>query len=160
MWNGLNLKKARLNANLDQQDLAEKVHVHPMTISRYETGEREPKASDIDKLAEALGISVGYLFGESFDETGCLSPITTLTMSTPELEQQPSKELSEPLPQPTKLKAPADIINEIAGINAEIGKSASLFTSSEVQAAETLLHCCLENFTADEGASPKQEAAS
>lgn len=67
MWNGQRLKKARLEAKYDQLKLAEMVGVHPLTISRYESGQREPRAQEIELIAKALNISVAYLFGESDD---------------------------------------------------------------------------------------------
>lgn len=64
MWTGKYLKEARLKAQLDQKALAEKVDIHPMTISRYETGEREPRISDLQKIASVLNTSVAFLVGE------------------------------------------------------------------------------------------------
>lgn len=69
MWTGKYLKEARLKAQLDQKALAEKVDIHPMTISRYETGEREPRISDLQKIATVLNTSVAYLVGETNDES-------------------------------------------------------------------------------------------
>ena len=39
-----------------------------MTISRYETGEREPRISDLQKIATVLNTSVAYLVGETDDQ--------------------------------------------------------------------------------------------
>lgn len=52
-----NLRKYREKANLTQSRLAERLGVVEMTIRRWESGLREPRASDIKKLAEVLGVS-------------------------------------------------------------------------------------------------------
>ena len=49
------LKEKRLEANLTQVQLAEKVSVTPRTIQHYELGTRKPTKLDIvEKLAKAL----------------------------------------------------------------------------------------------------------
>lgn len=150
------LVELRDSKKYSQVELSRIISVSRQTIVRWEASDTYPDVITLKKLAHALNTSVAYLMGETDDS----SPIPTFISTSQEPAQELSEQLTEPLPQPNKLKAPADIINEIACINAEIGKSANLFTPSEVQAAETLLHCCLENFAADEGASPKQKAAS
>lgn len=76
LWTGKNLRHARLKAHLDQKTLADKVNIHPMTISRYETGEREPRVTDLQKIAAALGISVAYLMGETEEPVSIESAAT------------------------------------------------------------------------------------
>lgn len=61
------LKEARDRKNLTQEQLANLVGLSTMTISRYERGERQPKSGDLQKLAEALGVTVAYLMGEDDD---------------------------------------------------------------------------------------------
>jgi transcriptional regulator with XRE-family HTH domain len=51
------LQKLRELAVLTQAELAEKVEVSATTISHWETGSKRPRASNIRKLAEALGVS-------------------------------------------------------------------------------------------------------
>lgn len=49
------LKEKRLEANLTQVQLAEKVSVTPRTIQHYELGTRKPTKLDIvEKLAESV----------------------------------------------------------------------------------------------------------
>ncbi|MDO4561375.1 MAG: helix-turn-helix domain-containing protein [bacterium] len=59
------IKEARNKAGIKQVDLAEKVGISVATLIRYESGEREPKASEIKRIAKELNINVAYLFGES-----------------------------------------------------------------------------------------------
>lgn len=51
-----NLRKAREKAGLNQTELAEKVDMHPVTISKYEAGERSPKYRNLKRLADALDV--------------------------------------------------------------------------------------------------------
>jgi len=47
----------RQKMKLTQRKLAEKTGLSVLTILRYESGEREPRASDIKRLCEVLGVS-------------------------------------------------------------------------------------------------------
>jgi transcriptional regulator with XRE-family HTH domain len=51
------LKKLRELAILTQAELAEKVGVSVTTLSHWETESKRPRASNIRKLAMALGVS-------------------------------------------------------------------------------------------------------
>lgn len=62
------LKSLRKSANVTQGELAERMNVHPQTISKWERGITEPDVAQLGELAEALGISVERLLG--CDETG------------------------------------------------------------------------------------------
>ena len=55
------LKAAREAAGLTQVELAEKVGCKQKDISRWENGNREPVASTLKKLAQALGCSMDDL---------------------------------------------------------------------------------------------------
>jgi len=55
------IKHYRKKAGLTQPDLAEKSGLSIVTISRYESGHREPRASDIQKLCEVLGVGESEL---------------------------------------------------------------------------------------------------
>lgn len=48
------IKQIRLSKNLTQQQLAEKIGVNQKDISRWETGERNPKLDKLKLIAEAL----------------------------------------------------------------------------------------------------------
>lgn len=56
---GLNevIKHARLKKGLKQEEAARKAEVTVQTYSKWENGKTEPKASQVTKLAEILGIS-------------------------------------------------------------------------------------------------------
>ena len=60
------LKEKRLEANLTQVQLAEKISVTARTIQNYELGTRKPtKFEVVEKLAEALNTTAEYLLGQS-----------------------------------------------------------------------------------------------
>lgn len=52
------LKEARLKKNLKQEDAAKLVGVTVQTYSKWENGKTEPKASQVVKLSDVLGVSV------------------------------------------------------------------------------------------------------
>ena len=59
------LKEKRLEANLTQVQLAEKISVTARTIQNYELGTRKPtKFEVVEKLAEALHTTAEYLLGQ------------------------------------------------------------------------------------------------
>lgn len=51
--------------NMNQKELAHKVGVTEVTISRYMNGERKPRVEIINKIAEALNTTTDYLLGRS-----------------------------------------------------------------------------------------------
>lgn len=60
------LKEKRVEANLTQVQLAEKISVTARTIQNYELGTRKPtKYATVEQLAAALGTTAEYLLGQS-----------------------------------------------------------------------------------------------
>ena len=57
------IKSSRKSKGFTQVELAENMGISPMTIRRWEWGERTPNAELIPKLAEVLDVSVEYLMG-------------------------------------------------------------------------------------------------
>lgn len=62
---GERIKKARLQKNLTQIELAKKIGVEQPAINRYESGKRSNRVDmeNIIKIAEVLDVSLDYLFG-------------------------------------------------------------------------------------------------
>ena len=52
-----NFKLLRKSQGLTQEALAEKIGVNPITVSQWERGKYSPTASNIPKVAKALGIT-------------------------------------------------------------------------------------------------------
>ena len=59
------LKELRKEKKLTQKELADKINVTKLTISRWERGERVPKSDKAQQLADFFNVSVGYLLGYS-----------------------------------------------------------------------------------------------
>ena len=52
-----NFKLLRKSQGLTQEALAEKIGVNPITVSQWERGKYSPTASNVPKVAKALGIT-------------------------------------------------------------------------------------------------------
>lgn len=61
------LKKLREKHNLSTRALGELVGTSNATISRYETGKRDPDLATAYKLASYFNVSIEYLCGEDGD---------------------------------------------------------------------------------------------
>lgn len=66
---GERITSARKAMKITQEELAAKLSITPQAISKWERGTGLPDISILPSLAEALGISVGELFGETAKET-------------------------------------------------------------------------------------------
>ena len=68
----------RKKQDMTQQQLAEKVGVTHTTIGRIERNEREPRGNTAIKIARALGVTMDFLYSETFD----------LVQETPDEDEQ------------------------------------------------------------------------
>lgn len=59
------IQELRKEAGLTQVELAKKIGVNTVTLSRYENGERNPKIDKLEKMAEIFTASISYITGES-----------------------------------------------------------------------------------------------
>lgn len=59
---GKKIAKIRKEKNMSQEDLAAKVGIHYTTLSRIERGESDSPVHTIDKIAQALRVSIRELF--------------------------------------------------------------------------------------------------
>lgn len=62
-----NIVKARKSKNYTQEDLAKKIGYKASFVSNIETLKTRVKLSDVEKIAEVLGVSVGWLIDEEID---------------------------------------------------------------------------------------------
>ena len=60
---GARIREARDRAGLTQEELAEKLAVHKMTVSKWERGEREPKGPALLALGRELKVSPAWILG-------------------------------------------------------------------------------------------------
>lgn len=59
---GENLKKYRLQADLTQEMLAEKVGIHPTYVGKLEGGKNNPSVKMLFKISRALNITLSNIF--------------------------------------------------------------------------------------------------
>ena len=62
------LRSAREERGLSQGDLAKKTGLQPAAISHFETGQRSPSFENLQKLSDALNVSIDYLLGRIDEE--------------------------------------------------------------------------------------------
>ncbi|MBR1437772.1 MAG: helix-turn-helix transcriptional regulator [Synergistaceae bacterium] len=62
---GENIKKRRREMNLTQEQLSEAIEVHTNTIRKWEKGNSYPNAAEMEQLANALKVSISYLYAEN-----------------------------------------------------------------------------------------------
>ena len=61
----MRLRGLRKNKGISQLKLAMDLNTTQNTISRYETGEREPGIDELIKIADYFNVSVDYLIGRT-----------------------------------------------------------------------------------------------
>ncbi|MFD1425466.1 helix-turn-helix domain-containing protein [Kroppenstedtia sanguinis] len=66
---GKRLKGLRERENLSREALAKKIGISYWSLSKYETGNREPDIDTLQKIADFFDVSLDYLTGRS-DEMG------------------------------------------------------------------------------------------
>lgn len=66
---GDNLKKIRKNKKMTQEDFGKLVGLSTNTVQRYELGKRQPTIETINKIAEALGVSINELIDSDYDKS-------------------------------------------------------------------------------------------
>ena len=58
----ISLKAARVNADLTQKELADKLNVSVDTVLNWESGKTEPKHSQLKQISELSGIPMDFIF--------------------------------------------------------------------------------------------------
>ena len=61
----MRLKEIRKARGISQLKLAMDLNTNQNTISRYETGEREPGIKELIRIADYFNISIDYLLGRT-----------------------------------------------------------------------------------------------
>lgn len=65
----MRLKEIRKKKGISQLKLAMDLNMNQNTVSRYETGEREPGINELIKIADYFNISVDYLLERTNNPT-------------------------------------------------------------------------------------------
>lgn len=63
----MRLKELRTSRHITQLKLAMDLNMSQNTISRYETGEREPGLAELIKIADYFSVSIDYLLERTDD---------------------------------------------------------------------------------------------
>ncbi len=63
----MRLRELRRQRHISQLRLAMELNTNQNTISRYETGEREPGIAELIRLADYFGVSIDYLVERTDD---------------------------------------------------------------------------------------------
>lgn len=66
---GKNIKAIRVSQNMEQKDLAEKLHISNKTISSWECDRTEPNIGMFEKIAEALNVTKTELLDGKMSDT-------------------------------------------------------------------------------------------
>ncbi len=66
---GDNLQKIRKQKGMSQEELAARIHVVRQTVSKWEKNLSVPDAQTLQKIAEALDVSVNQILGATQEET-------------------------------------------------------------------------------------------
>ncbi len=61
----MKIRELRKAKGISQIKMAMDLNTNQNTISRYETGEREPSINDLIKIADYFNVSVDYLLGRT-----------------------------------------------------------------------------------------------
>ena len=70
----LRISEARKARGFKQEQLALEVGTTQQTIQRWESGQTDPKASDVARISNALGITVSFIMGVDNEQEN--APIT------------------------------------------------------------------------------------
>ena len=69
-------KTLRMEKGLTQKEVAEKLYISPMSVSRWESGKSYPEYEILPKLAELYGVPLARLFGGAETNTNYLLSTT------------------------------------------------------------------------------------
>lgn len=106
---GKNISKIRQERNLTQKELADRMHLHVTTISKWENGNSVPNLNYFEKLAEALEITTAELFEYGKSGIEPESKIISESETTPESGTAPERT--------SDCKNPANFENTAGGDN-------------------------------------------
>jgi transcriptional regulator with XRE-family HTH domain len=64
------IRRLRRERELSQEALAASAGMHPKHLSEIERGNKDPRATTVARLAEALGVTVGELYDQGDGQRG------------------------------------------------------------------------------------------
>ena len=82
MFDGNFLKQLRIEKNMNQTELAEKLGLSQKNISSYETNRTRPDYEVLIKISELFNVSLDYLFGLKSEKLETLNENETYIIDT------------------------------------------------------------------------------
>lgn len=79
---GKRVRAGRAYAGISQRDLCEEVGISPPTLTRIESGEREPRKWELMAIAHVCGLPMTWFLGE-LPTSVDVSPEAVVTMKKP-----------------------------------------------------------------------------
>ena len=128
------VRRARVEAGLKQETLAEAVGVAPLSISHYENSRQAPRIEVLERIAEATGKPLAWFF---LDDHAGQAPTEPAPTSSTAPTSAPSPPFAAPLQQahvPALVQATVALIAQVVG--QAVGQAvASLHTKLDAQAS-------------------------
>lgn len=84
---GQRIRNLREQENILQNDLARKIDVSNVVLSRYESGERKPDYETLWKIADCFNVNIDYLLGRIDTPRPILNSDISAFPNDPDLEQ-------------------------------------------------------------------------
>ena len=102
---GGRLRDARRRAGLRQEQVAEAIGTHPVTISKYERGVQDPSTDLLSAMARLYQVSLDWLLGHQLDDPDFAADLELVMNEASVALRQVSDQLS-----PEAIKSIADYI--------------------------------------------------
>ena len=84
---GVQVRRRRTDLGLSQEQLAERANLHRTYVSDVEAGKRNPSLESIQRLVEALGVSIGEVFKCLEESPGATVVATSKSLALGEGEE-------------------------------------------------------------------------
>jgi len=109
---GKRVKIARIIAKIDQEELAKRIGVEPVTVSRMESGSRNITAVEIEKLSKALNRPISYFYEGKEEE---YQKVDNLRANFKDLDSKDLEAIERVISQIREIKRERDEAEEKSG---------------------------------------------
>jgi transcriptional regulator with XRE-family HTH domain len=122
------IKEKRNSLGLSQKKLADMVEVSMSTLRRWESGAREPVASDLCKLATALNTSVADMTGDTSDREQKEFKVNLVIQADEASLSEEQKQYAKEHNIQYVERIPCNSFWPFMGTEEEVGKEATILT--------------------------------
>jgi len=109
---GKRVKIARILIDVTQEDLAKRIGVEPVTVSRMESGSRKTTAVEIEKLSKALNRPISYFYEGKEEE---YQKVDSLRANFKDLDSKDLEAIERVVSQIREIKREGDEAKEESG---------------------------------------------